>query len=323
MLGLLLLSDLSVVAAGAFAFTVLACHTAIWGWRWLLSSVFVGFVFGGLLYVLGQQQIVSLEFVLFGVPWVDGLAALASVGFMLMISAVAYQQAQQILRAGQLLKNNQQALMRYLPKDLPEHLLGGSAYSIQRVWLTVVFVDLVGFTQATQRLSAEELAEVLNTFLTTTNTLVDQWGGWVSKFLGDGVLCVFASNHAEQRSNSAIQALHCVRQLPTRLAQDAICEHEGFGQQTLSGETLIVTAGVASGYCYVGDWGGLSRLDYTVIGVPVNLASRLQGAAKGHGGLLLDATTSKLVQSATQLGEQKLLTLKGFGQVSAQVGNPE
>ncbi len=73
---------------------------------------------------------------------------------------------------------------------------------------------------------------------------------------------------------------------------------------------------MASGYCTVGDWGE-ERLDFTVIGAPVNLASRLQAHA-GHGGVLVCESTAALVGQDLRLGAERALVLKGIGAVKAR-----
>jgi class 3 adenylate cyclase len=75
---------------------------------------------------------------------------------------------------------------------------------------------------------------------------------------------------------------------------------------------FTVTAGVASGFCALGDWGSDQRLDYTVIGEPVNLARRLQGVAGDCGGVLIDAVTAELVRPLADVGEEYCLDLKGM-----------
>jgi class 3 adenylate cyclase len=225
---------------------------------------------------------------------------------------VAHAQASQLVRVGVTLKSEKRSLLRYLPKDLSAHIQGSHEGGVRRAWLTVVFVDLVGFTKATQELPAEALVTLLNDFLGGVNTLVEQWDGHVSKFLGDGVLCVFPSENAISRDNAAVQAVRCVGQLPGMLA--ALNSHwrkQGYLQD------YAATVGVASGFCCTGDWGNSNRLDYTVIGVPVNLACRLQGEAGIRGGVLLDQVTASLVKNSVAVPASEEIHVVGMGALQA------
>ena len=81
---------------------------------------------------------------------------------------------------------------------------------------------------------------------------------------------------------------------------------------------LATRTGIASGFCTLGDWGGDGRLDYTVIGSPVNLASRLQASATSDGILVCSATAAILkpgLPSPVKLEGPLLTPLKGFGEV--------
>ena len=99
--------------------------------------------------------------------------------------------------------------------------------------------------------------------------------------------------------------MRCAQLLPDKFSQ---------AQTGESDDTIDVklSLGLASGHCYVGQWGG-ARRDFTVIGVPVNLANRLQRSATDHGGLLLDTTTARLIGENWLLAAPLTLNLPGFG----------
>ena len=135
-------------------------------------------------------------------------------------------------------------------------------------------------------------------------------GGTVSKVLGDGVMLVFGEAGAEERPKLVANALACCRQLDAELSQLA----HRWRAQGLP-ESVRLKTGVASGYCSLGDWGGGGRLEYTVIGHPVNLASRLEGQANAgevlvceRTGLLTDVPLSRVMERP----------LKGLGPVRFQ-----
>lgn len=282
-----------------------ACNTALWGWRMLLLLTGSGALTYLVLRAVGVEVLLDQD------PLVDGIAACLGFAFLLAICGVAHTQAQRLMSVGTALKSEKRALLRYLPKEVSAHLSSagtGAQTAVHRQWLSVAFVDLVGFTKATQELPAEALVTLLNDFLGCVNEQVEQWDGSISKFLGDGVLCVFASESVSGRSNAAVQAVRCLAQLPEILdALNRRWRGLGYGQQ------FAATVGVASGYCCTGDWGGSSRLDYTVIGVPVNLACRLQAEAGGRGGMLVDEVTANLIKGAVVVSSGVVVDLKGIG----------
>ena len=289
---------------------VLAANTALWGWRRLLVFMPAAALGYGSGYLAAADSSLSWQATH---PWLDAWLVCGGMAFMLAICAVAHNQAQLLLGISRHLRAEKHTLLRYLPSDLPDQLQDAVDQGVRREWMSVVFIDLVGFTRATDELPPEALIEFLNRFIAQVDIHVESWGGHVSKFLGDGVLCVFPAPSDAARGNVARQAVRCVGLLPRVLA--------GLNQQWRAGghaQTFAVSCGVASGYCCAGHWGGNRRLDYTAIGAPVNLAQRLQSVAGEHGGVLLDETTRALIDSSNQLRvAASVLSLKGLGSVPA------
>lgn len=223
-------------------------------------------------------------------------------------------------------------LARYVPAPLLQRLaqLGPSEadpqwqtpLTWQRRWLTVVVVDLVGFTELSRSLPAEHCALVLNRFLLVIDQLAAEHGASLARFMGDGGLLVWGDPLGEPPLAQILHACDLCRQLPASLqATEQFCAGQGAPVQ------LRARAAITSGYCTVGDW-GLARLDYTVIGPSVNLAQRLQHCAPHNGALLDDASAAILASSGTMagvaglanpLGTVQWLELKGFGRVRAFV----
>lgn len=295
---------ISVVLVVVLAF--FTSITALWGWRLLPVIVIGGTV------VLAVLGLLGVELIIYQDALVDGLSVLVGATFVLALCALAHHQASELVHIGSRLKAQQQALLRYLPKDVSAHLTAADHGGVRRVWLTVAFVDLVGFTRATRELPADALTILLNDFLGSVNTQVEQWDGSVSKFLGDGVLCVFPSDQPDARANAAVQAVRCLTRLSHTLQLlNRRWRALGYRQQ------FATTIGIASGYCCIGDWGSSTRLDYTVIGVPVNVACRLQSAAGDSGGLLLDDETATLVRPAVHIEREVEIEAKGMGVLQA------
>lgn len=251
-------------------------------------------------------------------PLPEALTQILAGGFTLSVAWVSFRQAErlhaahlQALDRSRNLDTVNARLARYLPDPVRE--LARSDAAGQRpdyCWVTVAFVDLVGFAAFVRNRPAAEIVEVVNAYQCALDALARCHGGVLGKFLGDGVL-VYYQEVGDRRAD----ARHClalVRALPGLLGElNGRLHHQG---QLLN---LAVRVGVASGYCAVGDWGGERRLDHTVIGDAVNRAARLQQAAR-PGGALLDESTAALLDGAgspREAGaEPTVLDLKGIGE---------
>ena len=199
-------------------------------------------------------------------------------------------------------------LQQYLPHTLAKRLSAVGGPRLERRWLVIVFADLAGFTSMVERLQMEEVATMLDGYLRCIEDVVRGCGGAVSKLIGDGALIVFGEEGTNSRGQLVGSALGCCRQLSGELDRLTAAWRE----RGLPGEARV-KIGVAGGYCSLGDWGGGGRLEYTVIGYPVNLASRLQDVAAA-GEVLLCERTSLLAD--IPLSPIARRQLKGLGEVN-------
>jgi adenylate cyclase len=138
-----------------------------------------------------------------------------------------------------------------------------------------LFVDIAGSTSLVRRTGPEEMVGLLNRFFAVVVETIESEGGLVNKFEGDAALCLFGA--PAEHDDPAGAALRAARRIC-----DAVTE---------SGE-VDVGVGVAYGAAWAGQVGAASRLEYTVIGDPVNEAARLTELAKEHPGRVVasDAT---------------------------------
>lgn len=320
---MLMLNGLPFGALLAMVCVFLASNVALWGFV-ILPGLAIGGCVAILLWTYWDSGSIELSallahqnLLLSSDVWVDSTAQFLAFVAILFFCRLAHIQAQRLLFGRRTLQQEKRVLEKYLPRDLPQHLACNSAGSVVQSWQTVAFVDLSGFTRAATELPPETLCCIVNDFLRTINTQVDAHGGHVSKFLGDGVLCVFPAVQVDLRQEMAANAVACfadLRQLMSGL--NAAWKQAGYLY------CLDATCGVASGYCAVGSWGDEQRRDYTVIGEPVNLASRLQSQAQQYGGLLLDRVTAELVGGGEHMAEHHTLQLKGLQETSAFVPLP-
>jgi adenylate cyclase len=144
--------------------------------------------------------------------------------------------------------------------------LGGEELEV-----AVLFIDLVGSTELAHQRPAAAVVEVLNDFFCVVVDVVDAEGGAVNKFVGDAALCVFGA--PLPHDDAAGAALRAARLLRERLAEEV--------------PECDIGIGVSAGTVVAGNIGAQQRFEYTVIGDPVNEASRLTELAKQHDGRVL------------------------------------
>jgi len=141
--------------------------------------------------------------------------------------------------------------------------------------ITAFFSDVQGFTSISEKLTPEELVELLNEFLTEMTDIILEYEGTVDKFEGDAIIAFFgAPNALENQAETA--ALTCV-QMQKRL--EALREKwKGEGRPELK-----MRIGLCTGPAVVGNMGSRNRMDYTMMGDTVNTAARLEGVNKIYG----------------------------------------
>jgi adenylate cyclase len=183
------------------------------------------------------------------------------------------------------------AFRKFIPADLVRSLLrqgvearpGGS---IQE--LTVMFIDVAGFTGLSERMG-DRVVPLLSRYLDVASEVIVANGGTIDKFIGDAVMAFWGAPTAQQD-----HALLCCR---AAIALRAALEAAGIVDD--NGHPLQVRIGINSGRMLVGNIGSELRLNYTVIGDTVNVASRLEGANKQYGTqILIGAETHRLVRDA-------------------------
>lgn len=140
---------------------------------------------------------------------------------------------------------------------------------------TVMFVDIAGFTTISEQLEPAALLQLLNRLLTTMTGVIRRHRGNVNKYLGDGLMAMFGAPLMD--GDHAALACRAAASIQDELAAvRAGLEAEGYPR-------MAVRIGLTTGPLIVGNVGAPDRLEYTVIGDTVNLASRLEGANKFYG----------------------------------------
>ncbi|HUU92175.1 MAG TPA: adenylate/guanylate cyclase domain-containing protein, partial [Phycisphaerae bacterium] len=193
-------------------------------------------------------------------------------------------------------------LQSYVPKQLADKMRAAGQIEGERRQVTVVFADVSGFTALSERLDAEDVAGLVNDCLKELALAVYQYEGMVDKFIGDCIMAVFGAPIAlEDDAERALRATLSMRENFQRLNRRWI---EKLGQP------LDVHIGVNTGMVIAGNVGNDLRMSYTVMGDTVNVAARLQDAAKA-GQVFVSRNTYRLTRGAFAFQEMDPITVKG------------
>ena len=172
--------------------------------------------------------------------------------------------------------------------------------------LTIFFSDIIKFTDLTDTMEPEKLAKVINSYLSEMTTIAVKSGGTIDKFIGDAIMVFFGDPETE---GEVQDALKCVEM--AILMRQRVEELQKHWKKMGVTNGLGIRMGISTGFCTVGNFGSDLRLDYTVLGSPVNLAARLQSAAERNG-ILIDENTNNLINDFVQTEKNNTITPKGF-----------
>lgn len=191
----------------------------------------------------------------------------------------------------------------YTPRHLAEKILSSrSALEGERKQLTVLFVDVSGFTALSERLDPEDVHGLMNRALEMMLNEVHRYEGTVNHFLGDGIMALFGAPIAHED--------HAQRAVHAALAIRAVLE--GYREELRRRRAINfnVRQGINTGLVVVGRIGSDLRMDYTAMGDTTNVAARLQQAAQ-PGRIVISPATHRLVSAYFHLRPLGELALKG------------
>jgi len=170
----------------------------------------------------------------------------------------------------------------------------------ERRQLTVVFCDLVGSTALSARLDPEDLRAVIGAYHRCCATIIERSGGFVAKYMGDGLLAYFGYPQADE--NDAERAVRAALALVDAVA----------GLDTAAGVPLQVRVGIGTGLVVVGDLLGQGAAqEQAVVGETPNLAARLQTLAE-PGTVVIGPNTRRLTAGLFDYEDLGAIEIKGF-----------
>ena len=310
--------------------TIAALHYALIPALALLTMVHANAVTSGgvrpwllsiLLTVLGAGAGAAL----FGTEWIDPedtplwLELLAMLGVATYVGASSFYANQQTRAARmaqeKVIQQQRQAtelsrkLAKYLPPQIWGSLFSGkrdAKLGTRRKRLTVFFSDIKGFTEVSEDLPLDTLTRMLNTYLNEMTRIALRHGGTIDKFIGDAVMVFFgdpvSKGSKQDAYNCVAMAIEMQRHM--KLLRQR-WEKEGIR------EKLEIRIGINTGYVTVGNFGAESRMDYTILGTDVNLASRLESAC-APGRILISEPTWELVRERILCRNKGEIEVKGF-----------
>jgi class 3 adenylate cyclase len=189
-------------------------------------------------------------------------------------------------------------LSKYLSPQLYQAIFKGEKQvkiELYRKRLTLMFSDIVNFTPTTESMEPMALAAWLNSYLNDMAEIVQDFGGTLDKFIGDAVMVFFGDPQSQGEKQDAITCVKMAIQMCLKAKAKGV----------------IIRIGINTGEGIVGNFGSEARMDYTVIGKDVNVASRLESSAV-PGQILISESTYELVKDVINCVPNGLVKLKGI-----------
>lgn len=201
-------------------------------------------------------------------------------------------------------------LKRYVSPPLFKKITSGKETveinKTKRVRLSIFFSDIVNFSWHSRDMEGEALSAFLNSYLEEMTHIANDYGGTLDKYIGDAIMVFFGDPVFVSDQDHALRCVRMAIAMRKRLRE----MHRHWFELGYE-NPLFVRMGIATGHVSVGNFGSSERLDYTIIGTPVNLAARIQGMA-AEDQILISHPTWALVKECVPCSEAIPMNLKGF-----------
>ncbi len=277
--------------------------------RWFIAFIVLVFI-GAFIEPFGRQ-ISNISPAMMTIFFVMNIGCTSIVAFLLIQHFVSQRNANlRLLNLEQeKVKKAYSLLSKYVAPQLADKISDGQIDSIwkhNRKKLTLFFSDIKDFTSITDILEPEDMANVLNEYLTEMNKIINTYKGTLAQVIGDGLYVFFG---APESSNDKDHALRCVK-----MAIDMQRRIAELNKSWFKGgidEVLQIRCGINTGMATVGGYGSSERKEYTAMGMQTNIAARLEQTCI-PGGILISHTTWALVNDEISCSEQGKINVKGF-----------
>lgn len=200
-------------------------------------------------------------------------------------------------------------LAKYLAPQVYDSIFAGRQdvrITSQRKKLTICFSDIAGFTETTDRMESEDLTQLLNHYLTEMSKIASEYGATIDKYVGDAIVMFFGDPESRGVKQDALACVKMAIAMQRRMTELAGVWRDA-GIQT----PLRCRIGIHTDYCTVGNFGSADRMDYTMIGGAVNLASRLEHEAPA-GEVVISYETHAHVQDEIHCEEHGAIQVRGI-----------
>jgi adenylate cyclase len=190
----------------------------------------------------------------------------------------------------------------------PERLVLGGEMRV----MSIMFCDIRGFTTLAEGMDAHTLTHFMNSFLSPMTEIITDLKGTIDKYIGDCIMAFWnAPLDDPEHAGNAVRAAQAMRRQLVELNRLWAYEAEAAGRSTVP---VRMGIGINTGECCVGNFGSQQHFDYSLLGDPVNLASRLEGLGKVYGIDLVIGEETALELGDPALIELDLVAVKGKSQ---------
>ncbi|WP_175528366.1 adenylate/guanylate cyclase domain-containing protein [Marinobacter mobilis] len=250
-------------------------------------------------------------------PLLTSIVSVAASGVYICITAFySHQQARSLMQAKTQIQNQREQsialshkLSKYLSPQVWQSIFTGERdvrLETQRKKLAIFFSDIKGFTELSEEMEPEALTELLNHYFNEMSEVALKYGGTIDKFVGDSIMVFFGDPTSRGAREDAFS---CVSMAIEMRKHMKIMRQKWRSQGIKT--PLEIRMGISMGYTTVGNFGAENRMDYTIIGKEVNLASRLESLAE-PGEILISYETFSLIKDKIMCRDKGEITVKGF-----------